>query len=390
MKAGTNSLRIVLGSEMLASYPQGGGVGIGFLQYLFGLADLGHDVFWLELLRSSGDAFEDRRLIAAYFRRLRHYGFAARCALLLFDMGVGSLVLESAQPYGMSAMRVREILGSADLLWSFAGAVPQPLLSLCKRPVYVDGDPGHLQVSALEADMGLHNYAVLLSVGSKLNDPDCEVPTLGLRWHTFMPYVFLPLWTVAPDLGLHAPFSSVTHWEHGEVWLGDRALSISKRDAYLRYLELPERAARPFMLAANIHPDDDSGDRERLQAHGWTIAHPYAVAATPAAYRRFIRSSRAEIACVKPVYRELKTGWFSDRSACYLACGRPVLAEATGFSDHLPTGQGVLAFQDMDSALAGVAEIDAHYARHARAARELAVEYLGSPRCLEAMLSACG
>ena len=390
MKAGTNRLRIVLGSEMLASYPQGGGTGMGFLQYLFGLADMGHDVFWLELLHSSGDASKDRRLIATYFRRLRHYGFGARCALLLFDVDDESGSLESAQPYGMSTLRVRELLTSADLLWSFAGAVPLPLLSLCKRPVFVDGDPGHLQVAALEWDMGLHNYPVRLSVGSKLNDPDCEVPRLGLLWHTFMPYVFLPLWTVRPDPGAQAPFSSVTHWEHGEIRLGDRALSISKRDAYLRYLDLPERAARPFMLSANIHPDDDSGDRERLQAHGWTIAHPYAVAATPASYRRFIRSSRAEIACVKPVYRELKTGWFSERSACYLASGRPVLAEATGFSAHLPTGQGVLEFQDMDSALAGVAEIDAHYARHARASRELAVEYLGSPRCLEAMLSACG
>ncbi|MGH7249329.1 MAG: glycosyltransferase family 1 protein, partial [Pseudomonadota bacterium] len=109
---------------------------------------------------------------------------------------------------------------------------------------------------------------------------------------------------------------------------------------------------------------------------------------TPAAYREFILRSRAEILCPKPVFRELHTGWFSDRSVCYLASGRPVLAEETGFSDRLPVGRGLVSFNTLAEAADGVAAIDSSYAAHSRAAREMAEAYFSHSRCLEAMLSA--
>ena len=114
------------------------------------------------------------------------------------------------------------------------------------------------------------------------------------------------------------------------------------------------------------------------------------VAGTVSGYQRYLRRSRAEFGCPKPIHRELRTGWFSDRSACYLASGRPVLIEDTGLSDHLPTGEGLLVFRDLAEAVAGVEEIDRNYARHRRAARELAEDVLDSRRCLPAMLAACG
>jgi hypothetical protein len=215
------------------------------------------------------------------------------------------------------------------------------------------------------------------------------VPTLGVGWTGFLQFVYLPMWRAAPDPGPRAPFTSVTQWNWGELWLGDRVLSVAKRDAYLRYVELPRVSGRPFELAANIHPDDATGDRELLASHGWRLTDPHVVAASPARYRDYIARSRAEISCPKPIYRELGTGWFSDRSACYLASGRPVLAEETGFSEALPTGGGLVAFRDLDEARAGVAAIDADYERHSRAARELAEAYLDSRRVLESMLAAC-
>ena len=109
----------------------------------------------------------------------------------------------------------------------------------------------------------------------------------------------------------------------------------------------------------------------------------------PAAYRNYIAASRAELACPKAIFRELRTGWFSDRSACYLASGRPVVAEDTGLSDHYPTGSGLLCFGNLDEAVAGVAAIDADYERHSRAARDFAEEFLDSRRALPAMLAAC-
>jgi hypothetical protein len=139
-----------------------------------------------------------------------------------------------------------------------------------------------------------------------------------------------------------------------------------------------------------IWTHDSTGDRELLLANGWKLADPHEVAASPAAYADYIRRSRAEISCPKPIFRELKTGWLSDRSAAYLASGRPVLAEDTGLSDHLPTGEGLLVFRDLEEAVAGVAEIDAHYEHHCRAARMFAEEYLDSDRCLSKMLALCG
>jgi hypothetical protein len=238
--------------------------------------------------------------------------------------------------------------------------------------------------------MGIDDHHVFLTIGRKINDPDCEVPTLGKKWHAFSPFVYLPLWKQEPNPGFQASFTSITQWTWAELWYKDRVLSISKRNAYLRYIELPKRAMRPFELAVNIHPNDKTGDRELLQDYGWKLADPHRAANSPETYREYIALSQAEIVCPKPIFTELKTGWFSDRSACYLASGRPVLAEDTGFSDYLPTGEGLLVFRNIDEALAGVAEIDFNYERHMRAAREFAEEFLDSQYWLEQMINFCG
>jgi hypothetical protein len=197
------------------------------------------------------------------------------------------------------------------------------------------------------------------------------------------------MWPVAPDPGPDAPFTAITHWNwEGEVpWQG-RTLSCSKRDAYLEFVDLPRRARRPFELAAYL--GDDDGDRVRLEAHGWRVVHPWDLLATPTGYQNYIASSRAEVLCPKPIYVALRTGWLSDRSVAYLASGRPVLAGDTGIGDHVPTGRGLLTFRSMEEAVAGVAEIDANYAAHAKAARELVEAHFDAAKCLPAMLAASG
>lgn len=381
----TSRLRIVVADGTLAGYPQGGGHWSAHLQYLFGLHDLGHDVVWLELMRSSGDPAIDRWRIHVFFRRFRSYGFGDRCALVLYEH---AQTPDAAQVYGRSIEGIRDLLRSADLVWSLAGAVQQPLLSLCRHPVFLDLDPGHLQVPAANGHVEIPAHRAFLTVGVKMHDPDCGAPTLGFTWKPFLPFVHLPRWPPVPEQCPDAPFTSVTHWTWEELWWEDRVLSVSKRDAYLRYITLPRRAGRPFQLAVHLHPRDHTGDRELLRRHGWHPVYPYRVAGSPAAYHRYILRSRAEFCCPKPIHRALRTGWFSDRSAGYLASGRPVLMEDTGIGDRLPAGTGLLLFRTLDEALAGVEEIDAHYARHARAARDLAEAYLDSRRSLSAMLAA--
>ena len=383
-------LRIVLGGAKLASYQEGGGHWSWYLQYMLGLKGLEHDIFWLELLPAADDPVLNQRLISAFFDRMKHYGLAEHCGLLLVPKNDARPSVETSQVFGLTAAELREIIHSADLLWNFACGIRQPLLSQFKRRVLIDVDPGHLQVSQLSWDMDLNDHDLFFTVGLKMQDSDCEVPRLDLVWHPFLPAVYLPLWQATPGPQADAPFTSITQWTWSELWLGERVLSISKREAYLRVLELPKRAGRTFELAVNLHPDDSTGDRELLLANGWKLADPHQVAASPAAYADYIRRSRAEISCPKPIFRELKTGWLSDRSAAYLASGRPVLAEDTGLSDHLPTGEGLLVFRDLEEAVAGVAEIDAHYEHHCRATRMFAEEHLDSGRCLRKMLALCG
>ena len=383
-------LRIVLGGRNLAGYPEGGGHWSCFLQYMLGLKALDQDVFWLELLSDANDGTLNQRLIAAFFDRMKHYGLGEQCAVLLVPKNGPGQALGSSQVFGRTEAELREIIRSADLLWNFAATIRQPLLSEFRHRALIDGDPGHLQVSALSWEMDLGDHDLFFTAGLKMQDPDCEAPRFNLAWHPFRQFVYLPLWQATPGAPADAPFTSVTEWTWLELWLGERVLSASKRAAYLRVLELPRRAGRSFELAANFNPNDTTGDRELLIANGWKLADPHQVAASPAAYADYIRRSRAEISCPKPIYRELKTGWLSDRSAAYLASGRPVLAEDTGFSDHLPTGEGLLAFRDLEEAFAGVAEIDAHYEHHCRAARMFAEEYLDSGRCLNRMLALCG
>jgi len=348
---------IVLADRSAVSYPLGGGVWSWMLQYPLGLRALGHDVFWIELMKSCGDPARDAQIAIDFFARIAPYGLAPQSAVLVFE-DPDTQDIRRAQVYGRPLQTILDIADGADLLWNLACSIRPPLLAKFARRVLVDVDPGHLQIVATQFEMGVNDHHVHLSIGANLPDPDCEVPTLGLTWRPFLPFVYLPMWEAAPDPGPEAPFSSVTQWTWEELSYHGRALSLSKREAYLRYVDLPAHTGRAFELAAFIGDKDPAHDREALRNGGWRIVDPHKVASTPEAYRGYLRASRGEISCPKPIFRELNTGWFSDRSVCYMALGRPVVAEDTGFGDAVPTGRGVLKFRDRDEAQAAVAEID--------------------------------
>src|SRR5258707_3806848 len=129
---------------------------------------------------------------------------------------------------------------------------------------------------------------MFLTRGTKLGDADSGFRFVGLLWRPLVRFGCLPMWAPAPDPGVEAPFTSVTHWTWEELWQGDRVLSVSKRAAYLAYLDLPRVAGRPFELAVNLHPRDRTGDRELLRRAGWRLVHPYRVASTVSAYQRYL------------------------------------------------------------------------------------------------------
>jgi hypothetical protein len=272
------------------------------------------------------------------------------------------------------------------VLWNIAGALREPLLSLFPHRAYLDLDPGVTQLSAAEWDIGLGDHHSFLTVGAKVGQADCQVPTLGLPWKTFLPFVFLPMWPQAPDPGPHSPFTSVTHWDWYSLPFEGRLLSISKRDAYLRQCQLPHLSGAAFELAVTGGGDEEGN--ARMIAGGWRIVDAWQVAGTPDAYRAYIGRSRGEICCPKPIHRELRTGWGSDRSVCYLATGRPVVMEDTGISDHVPVGGGLVVFNDVEDAPRAVEDVMDAYGPHSRAGRELVEDLLASDIVLPQMLSA--
>jgi hypothetical protein len=243
--------------------------------------------------------------------------------------------------------------------------------------VYLDLDPVFNQLWHTQGvDVGLDGHTHYVSVGRR-------VPATGHDWIHTLPPVVLEHWPVAERVELDA-FTTVGNFrgygsiEHEGVRYGQKAHSLRP------LVELPRLTNERFALALDIHPDEP--DFATLQEHGWELLDPRSVAGTPENYASFVRDSKAELGIAKEGYVVSGCGWFSDRSAAYLASGRPVVAQDTGFDETLPTGAGLFAFSDTDEVLAAIESLRFDYGRHARAARAIAEEHLDSRRVLSRLL----
>jgi hypothetical protein len=366
--------RIVFGG-MLAGVPGHGGATWAVLQYLLGLRRLGHDVLLVEPVAELST--ENARYFADVVGR---FGLEGRAALLSPDAALG-----------LPRQRVLAFAREADAVLNVAGMLTdEALLEGAPVRVYLDLDPAFTQLwqDACGIDMRLAAHTHFATVGLALGAPGCTVPTCGRSWIATVPPVVLDEWRPANGV-LHDAFTSVGNWraygsvEHDGVHYAQKAHSVRA------LIDLPRRTDARILLAYGVHPDERA-DHAALAAYGWHLVDPASVAATPDAYRDFVRSSRAELGIAKSGYVLSRCGWFSDRSACYLAAGRPVLAQDTGFGDRLPTGEGLLTFTNAETAAAAVEDVQANYARHARAARELAEEHFDSDHVLPRLLERVG
>ncbi len=382
VRAFNDAPRVVV-SGMVAGDPYQGGASWAVLQYVLGLERLGCDVLLVEQYEPPPDAESLAQTASAtYFRDVaRAFGLEDRSALLRSG---------TEETVGLSYPRLRERLRGADLLMNISGILTDPDL-LADVPVraYVDLDPVFNQMwheSGIDMRFGLHNRFV--TVGQALGTPDCPVPTLGLDWIGTLPPVVLDRWPAAGGPG-DGNFTSVGNWRgYGSVELN--GVQYGQRVHSMRNLiELPRRADANFRFALAIHPDE-LPDLEALAVNGWELADPVEEAGTPERYQAFIQRSTAELGVAKSGYVLSHSGWFSDRSACYLASGRPVLAQETGFSRFMPTGEGLLSFESVGDAAAGVEAIRGDYGLHARRARDLAEELLDSDHVLGTLLDRLG
>jgi len=258
--------------------------------------------------------------------------------------------------------------------------------------IMVDTDPVYQQIKYAKADQAARAYldahTHFFSYGENLGAADCPVPLAGIAWRPTRPPVVPALWPEAADTP--RCFTSVATWENKgkDIEFEGSRYVWSKHLNFLKYLDLPRRRTETcFSLAMD---PADAAVRERVEGAGWRLVDPVPISAGMAAYRDFVIGSRGEFTVAKDIYVRPNSGWFSDRSVCYLAAGRPVVTMRTGFSKFYPVGRGLFEFSSADEALAGIDAVAADYRGHSRAARALALEYFAADRVLAAVMEAAG
>ena len=373
-------MKIVL-AGIIARYPFGG-VTWCSLMYLLGLRALGHEVLYVE---DTGECVYDpeRDEIStdpSYGTRYIHQ------ALEPFGMGDRwTFVNYDGSYHGLSRETVRAFCADADLFVNLSGGswFWRDEYAEVPRKVFVDTDPVFTQLAIAKGESWyvdfFRGFDRLFTFGANIGTPACDVPTSGFDWHPTRQPVVTELWrTAVPPC--HDRFTSVMTWRTESFTDVDG----NKDRELLALLDLPARSPVRFRLAVN-------GPMELLEAHGWSPIGAMSVSRSLWDYRDFIQGSKAEFGVAKHAYVSRRSGWFSDRTECYLAAGRPAVVQDTGWSAHLPSGMGLVGFSDAEEALEGLALVDREYAAHAARASEIAHECFAAERVLPPFLEvACG
>lgn len=380
----------ILISGAISRLPQGGaGNTWAFLQYIMGFRRLGFETYYVEFLNAKECTDDDlapavftASASARYFRAVMdRFALGDTMALLEWE-GLGRVGC-------LSLAEIEKLAPDIDLLVNISGQFPlKSLLRKMRRRMYIDLDPGYTQIWQAQygVDMNLPGHDVYVTVGLNLGKPSCPMPTCDIQWQPTLPPIVLTEWMTGRSPG--AAYTTVADWrgysqvEWRGVWYNQKA------DEFRRLIELPQRISVPLEICLAIHPAE--ADRVTLQQNGWILSSPQVFAATPDSYRDYIWSARGEFTAVKHGYAAGRTGWFSDRSACYLAAGRPVICQDTGIGDYVPTSAGLLTFTDLDSAVDAISRVEQGYSQHAAAASAFAREYLDSDRVLTRLLQLAG
>lgn len=368
---------VVLG--IMGRCPFGGQTWL-YLNWLRAFQRLGHEVWYVEddtvwPYDPERDCVTDNCSYAVRHiaRCLERIGLPDRWAFRLAD--------RKSACWGMSDRRLNELYRSCDALLNVVGATDlrEEHLAAPFR-VYVQTDPVTAELRLANGDehtrIAFANHHILVTYGENYGAPDCGVPLNGLhaKYRRTRQPVDLDHWPMVYDPDAQY-FTTIGNYRQSgnDVEYNGEIYWWSKHCEWEKFLELPRRTAQAFELALKL---DDPADRERLQAHGWRVTSPLQMSLDIfGAYPAYFRGSRAEFTVAKDQNVRLRSGWFGEREACYLACGKPVVAQDTGFSHVLPTGEGLFAFTTMDEGLAAIDAINGDYGRHCKAARAIAEEY---------------
>jgi hypothetical protein len=365
------------------------------IHYIVGLQRLGHDVYYIEdsaripYNAQTFDTSNDFTYAAEVLARLAHeFGFENRwafCARYLPEKPTAGLRLAKIQQLYLEADAILNICGTQEF--------NEDLLK-SNSILYIESDPGVEQIkvdkkirSTIEY---LGQHRALFTFGENIGTRRFPVPLHGLKWLPTRQPVVSDLWKTMRAPAATAVFTSIANWSTSGLkditWRGEKYLWSKSRE-FLRFVAAPKKSDEPFELATDIKDDKT---REKFLKHGWRFRGPHEMSVNYWQYRDYIRRSKAEFTVAKDQYVRLRTGWFSDRSACYLAAGRPVITQQTGFTDHYGTNGGLFAFKSLGQIAAAVREINADYKKHSRAARAVAREVFEAEKVVGQILERAG
>jgi hypothetical protein len=350
------------------------------LQYLAGLARLGHEVLYFEDWGWANSCFDpsinDMTASPNYGIRYMRNVFnriGLECPW--------TYLAEDGRCYGMPREELAKRCRESDLYLNLSNINWIPELESCRRRALIDTDPVFTQVGAHGAGGGFSRYDVLLTYGENVGQTSSSMPTAGHSWLPTRQPVVLDFWSTSLPHN-DAPYTTIINWAAMPDQYFEGRLYGQKDREFSLFFDLPQCTGERMEIAVNGPP----AVKSRLEHGGWALSEPFVVASDPWNYQEFVCRSRGEFCVAKHGYVSTRCGWFSDRSCAYLASGRPVVLQDTGFSTNLPCGEGLIAFKTFDDAVGGLRAVSAALERHSYAARNIAEVYFDSNIVLNDLL----
>jgi hypothetical protein len=373
---------LVLG--MVSRHPVAGMIFIT-VQYLIGLQRLGYDVYYVE--PHGGSPGEDSSRQASWIEAvMRPFDLAEHWAF--------HSIHGDGRCYGISESRLKDLYRSAALIINLHGAAkPTPELYATGRLVYLETDPVELEISLHNQEQWAYEFlaphCAFFSWGENYGRPGCKLPVPArFHFHPTRQPIVMDLWEPFHS-GKADVFTTIGNWrqEYREVEFQGETYYWSKHYEFLKFLDLPRRTTQRFELALSSYSE---ADQQMLESKGWKVVPAAAFSDDINSYRSYVGQSRGEFTVAKDQNVRLRSGWFSDRSASYLAAGRPVINQETGFTASYPTGEGLFAFTTTEDIVNAIETINSDYDRHSRAASAIAREHFSYDVVLPRLLSEVG
>ena len=380
----------ILVLHLAGQYPLAG-VAWQAIHYLVGLTKLGYDVYYIE---DSGASPYDPRAQSVVVDPSYNVAFL-RNTMERFGLGEKWAFwdLLNDKYHGLARERLQQLYREADALINLCGATRlREEHCRCDTRILIETDPAYEQIKLAKGDTStrafLDAHTHHFTYGENIGNPDCIVPTERLQWKHTRPPVVTDLWEcrITPDA---ERFTSVATWQNAGKDIefnGDR-YNWTKHVNFLNFKKLPRYSNQKLELAVG---NMDQRNQVSFQDHGWLLRDSYGKSQGLDVYQDYVYGSRGEFTVAKDIYARTNCGWFSDRSVCYLAAGKPVVTQNTGFEKFIPTGNGLFGFSSMDEAASAFTTINADYKRHAQAARDIAMEYFAAEKVLTDLMRDAG